>query len=244
MVTRDKLILTGLYLSKYSQLGLKELGFHSFQEAFNILGFALGGKPNSIKNYRDEFDPLFPNKRKGWHKRNIRDYCKIFYNEYNTLDFVTFSRLIKTFLLKDYELETFVETITKKDYSESVAKRLLTGKAAEEYFKSEYKKIEKFNSLKIYDTTLMACGFDYKLSSNSIFYCVEVKGLNQLKGNIQLTEKEYFIAENLKSNYCLFIVKNFRKKPFHEIIFDPLNSQLNFKIIKRKVTQISYNATI
>jgi len=71
MNNRAKSILTGLYLSKYSQEGLKELGFKSFQEAFNVLGFSLSSKPASLKNYRDEFDPLFPNNRKGWHKRNI-----------------------------------------------------------------------------------------------------------------------------------------------------------------------------
>ena len=31
---------------------------------------------SEIKNYRDEFDPLFQNSRKGWHKRPMRDYCK------------------------------------------------------------------------------------------------------------------------------------------------------------------------
>jgi hypothetical protein len=36
---------------------LKELSFESFVEAFNVIGYALGSKPASIKNYRDEFDP-------------------------------------------------------------------------------------------------------------------------------------------------------------------------------------------
>jgi hypothetical protein len=62
---RNKLILTGLYLSKYDSLGLRELGFESFAEAFNVIGYAMGSRPASIKNYRDEFDPLFPNRRKG-----------------------------------------------------------------------------------------------------------------------------------------------------------------------------------
>jgi hypothetical protein len=57
---REKLILTGLYLSKYDALGLKKLGFESFKEAFNVVGYAMGSQPASIKNYRDEFDPLFP----------------------------------------------------------------------------------------------------------------------------------------------------------------------------------------
>ena len=53
--TRDRLILVGLYFSKYDSLGLKGLGFESYVEAFNVIGYALG------KNYRDEFDPLSPN---------------------------------------------------------------------------------------------------------------------------------------------------------------------------------------
>ena len=55
MSAREKLILAGLYLSKYDAAGLMKLGFDSFQEAFNVIGFALGAKPASIKNYRDEF---------------------------------------------------------------------------------------------------------------------------------------------------------------------------------------------
>ena len=39
------------------------------------MGYALGGKPTSIKNYMQEFDPHFPNNRKGWHKRPMRDHC-------------------------------------------------------------------------------------------------------------------------------------------------------------------------
>jgi len=76
---RESPIIAGLYLSKFDSLGLEELGFGSFVEAFNVIGYALGSKPASIKNYRDEFDPLFPNRRRGWHKRPIRDYClKVF----------------------------------------------------------------------------------------------------------------------------------------------------------------------
>ncbi|MEI7597328.1 MAG: DUF3883 domain-containing protein [Bacteroidota bacterium] len=244
MNIRDKAIITGLYLSKYSEVGLKKLGFSSFQESFNILGFSLGSKPSSIKNYRDEFDPLFPNNRKGWHKRPIRDYCKYFYDYYFNTSFEEFSILIKSFFIENYELEEFISKIEKKDYSESVAKRLLTGKAAEEYFKNEYVKIKEFHKFILTDTTNLACGFDYKLSLNSDFYCVEVKGLNELKGGIQFTEKEYYVAQNMKSSYCLFIVKNFKEKPIHDIVFDPLNSRLLFKEIKREIIQTTYTTII
>ncbi|MBW7951581.1 MAG: DUF3883 domain-containing protein [Chitinophagaceae bacterium] len=244
MDNRDKAIVIGLYLSKFDKDGLRELGFSTFQEAFNILGFSTESNPSSIKNYRDEFDPLFPNNRKGWHKRDIRDYCKVFYTKYNALSFYQFSDLIKSLFIKNYEVEKFIDKIEKKDYSESIAKRLLTGRAAEEYFKLKYKKIDLFKSYNIADTTQMACGFDYKLSLNSNFYCVEVKGLNEEKGSIQLTQKEFEMAKKITTNYCLFIVKNFREKPTHEFIFDPLNSQLTFKEIKREILQTSYLTNI
>ena len=223
---------------------MKELGFKSFQEAFNILGFSLSVKPASIKNYRDEFDPLFTNNRKGWHKRAVREYCKVFYDKYKDIDFEIFSGLVKSFFIENYELEKFINKIEKKDYSESIAKRLLTGKAAEEYFKLEYHKVDVFNSFELSDTTQMACGFDYKLSLNLDFYCVEVKGLNDLKGNIQLTEKEFLVAQNMGTKYCVFIVKNFKEKPVHDIIFDPFSSRLNFKETKREIIQTTYSASI
>src|SRR6266853_1392475 len=95
---REKLILVGLYLSKYDSLGLKALGFESFVEAFNVVGYALGSRPASIKNYRDEFDPLFPNGRKGWRKRQIRRYCLRMFEEYKNLDLESFTDLIKSFV--------------------------------------------------------------------------------------------------------------------------------------------------
>src|SRR6266699_3324653 len=95
---RERLILAGLYLSKYDLLGLKKLGFKAFREAFNVIGYAMGSQPASIKNYRDEFDPLFPNRRKGWHKRKTRDYCLKVFEEYKNLDLESFTGLVKSYL--------------------------------------------------------------------------------------------------------------------------------------------------
>src|SRR5258707_592060 len=96
--TREKLVLAGLFLSRFDTIGLEALGFEGSTEAFNVIGFALGGKPASIKNYRDEFDPLFPNSRAGWHKRITRPYCAKVFNEYKGLDLGTFCALIKSFV--------------------------------------------------------------------------------------------------------------------------------------------------
>src|SRR5882672_3566570 len=119
IATREKLILVGLYLSKYDSIGLKKLGFGSFVEAFNVFGYAMKARPASIKNYRDEFDPLFPNRRKGWHKRPIRDYCVSVFEEYKGLDLESFAGLIKSFVGYDENAWSEVQPKGKADESES-----------------------------------------------------------------------------------------------------------------------------
>ena len=77
---RDRQILCGLFLSKFDQKALKYLGFEGFTEAFNTLGYSLQAKPASIKNYRDELDPSFPNGRMGWHMgsgMSLGDYSAV-----------------------------------------------------------------------------------------------------------------------------------------------------------------------
>src|SRR5216683_6911772 len=134
IATREKLILTGLYLAKYDAAGLKKLGFESFVEAFNVIGYAMGSRPASIKNYRDEFDPLFPNRRKGWHKRPIREYCLEVFEEYKELDLESFTGLVKSFVGYDENIWSAVQTKGAHDEREShFAKRLITGLAAEQY---------------------------------------------------------------------------------------------------------------
>lgn len=241
---RDKAILIGLFLSKFDSKGLEVLGFSTFMEAFNTLGYSIGIKPASLKNYRDEFDPLFPNVRMGWHNRPTREYCKKVYDNFSSLNLKSFTELIKSFVFKDYEVEKIIEKVEKKDKSESVAKRLITGKAAEEYFKMNYTLINDFKGFDLMDTTNLACGFDFKLSVNEDFYCVEVKGLNSNSGNILLTEKEFYVANKMKKKYCLFVVMNFVEKPFHKYFLDPLNSRLTFKKNERLVTQLNYSATL
>jgi len=241
---RDKAIIIGLYLSKFDKRGIEELGFNRFSEAYNVLGLSIGAKPASLKNYRDEFDPLFANKRMGWHKRQMREYCKFIYNEYSSIDFKTFNNLIKSFVIKDFDVEEIVEKAKKKYNPNAVAKRLIIGRAAEEYFKRNYKTVSYFNQFEIKDTTNLACGFDFKLSNNSDFFCVEVKGLSGTYGSISLTEKEYRIAKTYTDQFCLFVVMNFIERPYHEIFFDPLNSRLKFKKVEREVIQVNYSTAI
>jgi len=151
---REKAILAGLYLSKFDSEGLRRLGFDNFIEAFNVIGSALGVRPASVKNYRDEFDPLFPNKRKGWHKRPIRDYCKAIYSAFGSLNLENFTKLLKQIIYNDHDLDVLMEEVDRKEGEDrSFAKRLITGQAAEQYFRAKYKEISLFQNFEFEDTT-------------------------------------------------------------------------------------------
>src|SRR3989344_5243734 len=232
LTLREKSILTGLYLSKFDAEGLKFLGFDNFTEAFNVIGLALGVQPASVKNYRDEFDPLFPNERQGWHKREIRKYCKDIYDTFHALNLTEFSSLLKDIIYKDRDLDVLMEEIAKSEGEKesSFAKRLITGQAAEQYFKDNFLSLDLFRGYSIEDTTKIGCGFDFKLmpEKKDFYFGIEVKGLNDQSGNIALTNKEHTVAGILKDRYFIFLVKNFKEKPYHQIYRDPIE-KLVFK---------------
>jgi hypothetical protein len=241
--SREKLILAGLYLSKYDSLGLKQLGFESFQEAFNVIGYGLGSKPASIKNYRDEFDPLFPNKRQGWHKRPRREYCIEIYKKFKDLDLETFTSLVKSFTGYDEnEWSQVHEKEEMPDGQSYFAKRLITGLAAEHYFESVQPSLAEFRGYSIENTTRLGCGYDFRLQAGNRkdFLAVEVKGLKERTGSLLFTPKEHKVATALAERFYLFVVKNFQEVPFHEIYQNPLSSELQFARKERVTVQISW----
>ena len=246
LATRQKLILSGLFLAKFDLMGLKSLGFESFAEAFNVIGYASGSKPASIKNYRDEFDPLFPNLRMGWHKRPIRDYCRAVYQEYGDLDLDSFSGLVKSFFGFDQNAASAIET-PRLDEASAFSQRLITGAAAEQYFESIHPRIPEFAGYLVENTTRFGCGYVFRLRREAHepdFLAVEVKGLKDLTGSLSMTPKEHDVASTLGERFYLFVVRNFREKPSHSIYRNPLSADLSFKRSERVLVQVSWVASI
>ena len=242
----DQVTLAGLYLSKFGDSALTALSCLGVWQAFNILGYALGASPASIKNYRDEFDyeirktsPLHP--RKGW-KRPLKRRSQILYGLFAEIKFEDFTKIIKEFLIPSINQEKLIEQATNQKSNMNIAQRLMTGQAAEAYFKLHYQSINIFKNYTIEDMTSFGCGYDFHLSNQKNFYCIEVKGMGTNNGTILMTEKEYMLANNLKNQYCLFIVRNFQRNPFHSIVFNPTNSGLSF-ISQPKIT-INYSTYI
>ena len=242
----QKAMLVGMYLSKYDKRALDILGFESFVEAYNTIGLAINAKPLSIRNYRDEFDPVFPNERKGWYKRPMFRTRKEMLEKYKDLTLEAFTDLVKNVIYQNPAVNLMEEKIeSEEDKSRTFAKRLITGQAAEQYFRDNYQAVPAFKGLAFEETTKFGCGFDFRVLHNTGFYAVEVKGLEKAKGGIGLTDKEYRTAFYLKESYFIFLVKNFIEAPFHALFRNPVFShELDFVKNEKTITQVSWNASV
>src|ERR1041385_6289377 len=69
MKSNHKLALyVAYYLSRFDKEAVTNLGFSTFNEAINEISITPDVKRNTLKNWRDEFDPIHPH-REGWHQR-------------------------------------------------------------------------------------------------------------------------------------------------------------------------------
>ncbi len=245
----EKSVLAGLYLSKFDSQGLEFLGFSTFKEAFNTIGLSLSTKPASIKNYRDEFDPYFPNGRQGWSQRGMQDDRRKLFEAFKELPLEPFADFLRQAVYDHHDLDLLREVAAKEcgdETENSFAKRLITGQAAEKYFEVVHPTIPTLADYSLENVTGLGCGFDFRLRKSGLdeFLAVEVKGLNESRGTVSLTEKEHRVAGLLSQRFYLFVVLNFREKPFHEIHQDPLAGKLQFTKQERMTVQVSWSASV
>ena len=235
LIKNKKMMLAGMFLSKFDRKGLAALGFNTLSEAYNSFAYAVGGKPSSVKLYMQEFDPYFTNSRTGWKNRDIRPSRQAFIEEYGKLELQEFLEMIKVQFAGDMDVDPAIGRITLAAGIESgdasaFARRIMTGQAAETFFENNYHHIHKFKDCSIQRTTAYGCGFDYKLvPPGADFLAVEVKGIRTSTGQIQMTEKEFKMAQYLASRFFLYVVTDFAHTPKPRLIENPLASGISFE---------------
>ncbi len=236
---REKLILTGLYLSRYDGAGLRKLGFESFVEAFNVIGYALGQKPASIKNYRDEFDPLFPNKRRGWHKRPTRDYCLKVFTDYKTLDLNTVHEASSNRSLATTRAHgaRYDPSVTREMESQVLQSGSLQGLQPSVTSNLLFRRSQnsRIALLRIPLSWVVVMTSESTTKAGATSWRWRSKGLKTPLAASPLTPKEHEVASALVARFFLFVVKNFRESPYHEIYPNPLASDLRFKKKERVI---------
>ncbi|MCM1541865.1 MAG: hypothetical protein NC121_11455 [Blautia sp.] len=93
-------LIVSYYLSRCDMKAVRALGYKNFTEAFRKIGDVLNENPNNIKNMRDEFDPYFNNRRKGWYQRELRASRQEVFDEMAQYTDVQMEHLVKEILYR------------------------------------------------------------------------------------------------------------------------------------------------
>jgi len=223
-------LIVAYYLSKFDKIAYEKLGFSSSRATHAEIGRMLGVNPNSVKNMRDEFDPLHDNPRVGWYQRPLRPSRAKVVESFQDLSEEE---------LRDVVLEilTNPEFVSSDDFSDVVTPiskrekkrkgksvfivRGPTGRKAEEHFMAYHKDHGIPESGELKDTRDQGCGYDFAIINPGKEIKIEVKGLDGDSGGITFTSKEWYTARSNGENYYLVIVRNVSSEPDFQIIQNP-----------------------
>ncbi len=229
-------MIVAFYLSKFGKMGLERLGYQSYTQAFNVVGGSLGVKPNSVKNWRDEFDPYYDNKRKGWYQREIRPSRQQVLFAFDNLSEQALRAIILNIIRPESrpqvqtELRSTLREIKDLEETKNIKKRSEyiprgpTGRMAEEFF------ISNFHAGSTpFEGTLKDCrddgvGFDFEVIKMARQTLIEIKGMAKQTGGITFTDKEWKVANEARENYFLGIVTHVFESPKIGFVQNPAQS--------------------
>ena len=223
-------LVIAYYLSRFDKKGFQALGFGTWGETYVGIGTALKVPSATIKHMRDSFDPYCSAVRQGWHQRPVlRSRIQVM-EAYADLSGNALFEIAREILSgQENSSKVYIAPIAvigKKDINIleenlAFAARLRTGELAEEYFRTQYPGLAQFAGMKLEDTRKLGTGFDFRLHGSDTTHAVEVKGIVGKSGSIAFTDKEWAVANYLKSDYILALVRSLESKPVLELTIDP-----------------------
>jgi len=172
-------LIVAYAMSRLDRLFLESLNLRSWSAAFKTIGSQIDTKPASLKNLRDEFDPIHDNTRRGWINRPMRPNRQRVIAEFSELSNDGLLEIVARILSRDPVVTYEVVEPLAASHSrlENVAGRMRTGRMAEEFFLRESKNICGIGSEEILDKRNDAQGFDFGVLSR-LSLMIEVKGLS------------------------------------------------------------------
>lgn len=215
------------YLAKFNNEALANLGYSTWNSAFNDISERLQVNSHSVKNWRDEFDPLFGH-RDGWYQRPMSPSRVKVAQALEELDETQIRELVKDILSggisQNPDEEDQLLSIVSEDREPLKKKYIVrtpTGRAAEEFFIQQHNSTGKPLHGKLIDCRDLGCGYDFRIQSENSELFVEVKGLSEVSGGVLFTDKEWRTAKEYTEKYILCIVKNIPQDPIICFISNP-----------------------
>ena len=135
-------IVIGYAMSRLDPQYLSARNCKSWKDAFAEAADALSVRSASIKNLRDEFDPVHPNSRQGWHKRALRKNRQRVLDELQDVSDAGLLELVGRIVRRDEEpIIEAIDTLSNVTrVVHNVAERLLTGRKADDVFCHKFAK--------------------------------------------------------------------------------------------------------
>ncbi|MDO6809886.1 DUF3883 domain-containing protein [Zobellia galactanivorans] len=221
------------YLARFDKIALKNLGYKNWQSCFSDISQKLNVKKHSVRNWRDEFDPLFGH-RAGWYQRPMSPSRTNVALALENLEEHEIRLIIEDILSGKIEntpksLNRLLSIANDNSDIERNSPFILrgpTGKKAEQFFLEYHKKYNLPFSGELIDSRDLGCGYDFEIKSKSSQHYIEVKGLSNKIGGLLFTNKEWETAKQKRSSYTVCLVSNISGAPEISFINDPC-SKLN-----------------
>ena len=224
MKAENKLaMVVALYLSKFGEPGLAQLGFPTYRQAFEKVATVLGVKPNSVRNWRDEFDPYYDSGRRGWYQRPMRPSRLEVMATLDNLSEVALRAVVLDIIRSpapSLVQEGLRLVLSEGNAPKNKAKTEIqyvargpTGRMAEEFFVSRFRAGETPFRGELRDRRDDGMGFDFEIVAPGSRQLVEVKGMAKELGGIAFTDKEWKVANEVQSEYYLGLVTQIPTAP-------------------------------
>jgi hypothetical protein len=244
-------LIVAYYLSRFDRNAYLALGFETQTTAHQAIGMRLGVKPNSIKNMRDEFDPLHANPRAGWYQRPLRPsrarVVELFQDttEEELRDIV--QHILSNSPAEAAEvlaapIDTIAGSQGTKAKTPVYVVRGPTGRRAEQIYIDFHRSKQRPLPGNLVDHRDHGTGYDFEIQGQAGTHLVEVKGLDGDSGGILFTAKEWNVARKSGPTYYLVIVRNVFGDPTIQIINDPASILKPTQYV-RTVVQLTWSVT-
>lgn len=241
-------LLVSYYLSRFDKEGYKNLAMGKQAQTHKKIGELLNTKASTIKNWRDEFDPLFGH-RAGWYQRPMIASRVSVVQAMENLDEPAVRAIVLDILTgkltnddEKKQLLSIIQNDNKKKDTTLFILRGPTGRKAEDFFINHFKSNRLPSQGDLIDCRELGAGYDFKIQSGSSSIYVEVKGLAEKTGGIAFTNKEWHTAKRERNNYYLCIVSDLNNNPAIKFVQDPF-SKLSAKKSIYTTIQISWGVS-
>ncbi len=221
-------MICGYYLSRFDQDAYARFGGDSQSATHKAIAGPLSVPAESIKNRRDEFDPVHDNPRQGWHTREMYTSRKRVIEAFAELSEPELFAIVSSILTQPagesagvIVAQLAADSDEANDGTETFSLRGPTGAKAEAAFIDYHCQTRLPAIGELRDCRYDQCGYDFAIDTKDALIAVEVKGLSGQTGGLSLTGKEWQVAKDMGDLYFLAVVRNVGSQPDVSLIQNP-----------------------